>query len=266
MRQLAQLGTPADEGVALGGQVVRHVGERPPRAAGLHDAVALGGVVRRLERRPTGASRLVHLDRLVDALQPVVAVVLPLRAVDAALRQRLARGGGGEDLAAGGHRHHACRERLRQPFHLQRLGAARHVVGRRGAQRHRPDVQADPRRQAERTHVVLVGKREAQRRGGIVEKHEEAVGGVDLAPALAAQEVARAAVVLGPQHPRALVAQALRDERAVDDVGEEQCRQIAHAPLACANRAAILCTGPGGVSELTLRAPRLLRSHPEKCP
>jgi len=61
-----------------------------------------------------------------------------------------------------------------------------------------------------------------------LEQEEEAVGPVDLAPVVAAKQVARPAIVLGPQGEGALVTEALRRQRAVDGVGEQQCDDLAH--------------------------------------
>ena len=108
------------------------------------------------------------------------------------------------------------------PFDLDRLGAARDLVGIVLAQRHRADVQAGARAQAERGERVVVGQCERRRRDGVVEQQEEAVAVVDLAAAVAGEEGARAAVMLGEHARRARVAQALDDGRAVDEVGEEK--------------------------------------------
>ncbi|MEO7114303.1 MAG: hypothetical protein ABIZ18_00440, partial [Caldimonas sp.] len=67
-RERLQCRDTADEGIALGGQVVRDVARRLPQAIDGDDAVRLLGVD---GRRPAIEPPLRNLDDLVDALQPV---------------------------------------------------------------------------------------------------------------------------------------------------------------------------------------------------
>jgi hypothetical protein len=89
-------------------------------------------------------------------------------------------------------------------------------------------MQAGPCRQAELGHRRVIVQHVAGGVGGGVEEQQEAVGAVDLAPVVAAQQVARPPVVLGPQGEGALVAEALCRQRAVDGIGEQQRDDLAH--------------------------------------
>ena len=198
-RDRLQVGAAADEGVAFCRQMARDLAHRLPQVAAAHDAVRLVGVGRRREAAVRHGAELEHLDRLVDALQPVVAVAADLRRrVEAGAFERLPRRRAEQRLPAAGHGHHPGGERLREAFDLDRLRAERDVVGGRLAQHDRADMQAGACREAELGHRRVIVQRIARGIGGGVEEQQEAVGAVDLAPVVAAQQVARPAVVLGP--------------------------------------------------------------------
>jgi hypothetical protein len=150
------------------------------------------------------------------------------------------RGRRQQRLAGGGDRHHARRDRLRDPFDLERLGAARDVGGVVRAQAHRPDVQAHARAQprVDRRQRAVVVERVAERVRGAVEEQQKAVALVDLAPAPGAQPLARGTVVRGPQRARRGVAERLGQPRAVDEIGQEE-GAFAHGA-----RGAASCTRP----------------------
>ena len=142
----AQVRGAADEGVALGGQVVADLAHRPPEVAVMDHPVGLVDVRRRRERRGARRAQLEDPDRLLDPLQPVVAVRLDRRAVGNAVGKRFARGGAQQRLPAAGERHDAGRERLGEALGLDRLGAVGDVFGRVLAQGDRADVDARPGR------------------------------------------------------------------------------------------------------------------------
>ena len=95
------------------------------------------------------------------------------------------------------------------------------------AQRDRADVQADTGPQRQRGECLVVVQRVAQRIERHVEQQEKAIAAIDLAPVVARQQVARPAIVLGPQLRGARVTQLLDQQRAVHHVGEEQ-RALGH--------------------------------------
>ena len=90
------------------------------------------------------------------------------------------------------------------------------------AQGDRADVDAPRGAESELGERRVVAERVAGGIGGLVEQQEEAVGPVDLAAAMADEERAAAAVVLGPDLGGARVAEALDHTSAVHHVGEEE--------------------------------------------
>ena len=154
--------------------------------------------------------------------EPVVAVALDLRALGQRVAERGPRGGGEERLPAARERHDAGGERLGEALDLDRLGAAGHVVGSVLAQGDRADVQPGPGAEARARRAPGGRRARSGRRRRVVEQQEEAVGAVDLAPAIASEQLARPAIVLGPHLRGTRVAQALDQQRAVDHVGEEE--------------------------------------------
>ena len=133
-----------------------------------------------------------------------------------------------QDAPVAGERHHARRNRLRQPFHLERLGTARHVRRRVLAQHHLADVDAHAgtdrrvRCLAELAQPRLVVERKSQRLDRPLEQQQKAVALVDLAAVLFAQQVARDAVVPRQQIRRRRVTNALDELRARDQVAQQQ--------------------------------------------
>ena len=131
----------ADEGVALGGQVVADLAHRAPEVARAHHAVGLVGVRRRRERSVAAHAELEELDRLASTPLAGSGRGLDLASLGQRIAERRARGGAEQRLPAAGERHDAGGERLGEAFDLDRLGAARDVVGSVLAQGDRADVQ-----------------------------------------------------------------------------------------------------------------------------
>jgi hypothetical protein len=142
-----------------------------------------------------------------------------------------------ERLAAARERHDARRDRLGDALDLDRLGAARNVGRIVLAQRHRADMDAGASEEAERRDRVVVRERERRRLRGVGEEEEEAVAVVDLAAAVAGEEGARGAIVLGEDARRARVAEPLDERGAVDQIGEKQ-RVRVHATASRTSRLA----------------------------
>jgi hypothetical protein len=151
--------------------------------------------------------------------------------------ERGARGLRQQGLAAARQRHDTRGQRLGDALDLDRLGTAGDLLGVVLAQRHRADVKAGARAEAEGGECLVVGQCERRGREPVGEQQEEAVAVVDLAAAVAGEEGTRAAVMLGENTRRASVAQALDDGSAVDEVGEEK-RVIGHATASSTVRTA----------------------------
>src|SRR5690606_12037169 len=83
-------------------------------------------------------------------------------------------------------------------------------------------VQAGTRREAQFGDLRMVVKRITCGVGGCRKQKQKPIGPRHLATAMVSQQVACAAVVLGPERGSALVTQALGGQRAVDNVGEQQ--------------------------------------------
>ena len=222
--QLVEFTVTAQERGALLRQVVRHLAQGQPALAGSHHAVGLVGVGRRQEGR---RADLEQLDRLRHPLEAPMAVRVHLLA---GRRQRLQRVGAEQGLAAAGQAHDARRGGLGHAVHLQRLGAAGHVLGRVLAQDHRPHVQAGARPQGvmQARERRVVGTRVGHRVVGALEHQQHAVGLVDFPPAVGRQQLACRAVVRRPQRGHRGVAQRLRQLGAVDDVGQQQGADFNH--------------------------------------
>jgi hypothetical protein len=170
LRERAQLGGTADERIALGDEVVSHVAQRAPEFTVADDAIRLFGVRRWRERTQPVHAELEQFDRLVDALQSIVAVALEFGPVgQAGASQRGARRRAEQGLPARRERHHARRERFGQALDLDRLGAARHVGGSVLPQRDRAVVDADADRESERLRRALVADSEVRGVGDLVE-------------------------------------------------------------------------------------------------
>ena len=216
---LVQLAFAADERAALVRQVVGDVLDRHPPVAGAHDAKDLLAV-RGRDEACFGVADLEDLDRFGHALDQPVTVRLQLQR---RLAEVVARFGGEQRLAATRQRHDACGGRLGQAVDLQRLRAARDVVGIVLAQDHRPDVQPGSRlqRHRHRRQRPVVGERVPDRLRGIVEQQQHAVGLVDLAPVPLRQQVARDTVVRRPDLGHRRIAERLGQLGAVDDIGEQ---------------------------------------------
>ena len=150
-----------------------------------------------------------------------MAVALDSRTFGERSAERVAGGGGEQRLPAAGERHDARGERLGEALDLGAYCSACDVFGNVLAKRDRPDMEADPGAESEVGKRVVVGERVAGRVSRLVEQQEEAVGTSDLAAVVASDEVARAAVVRGPDFRGAGVAEALDQTCAVHDVGKE---------------------------------------------
>ena len=136
-------------------------------------------------------------------------VALDLGGVGERIAERGPGRGAQQRLPACGQRHHARGERLGQALDLETLGAVGDVLGAVLAQGDRADVQADTSAQRQSSECLVVVQRVAQRVERHVEQQEETVGAIDLSPTMAHQQVARPAIVLGPQLRCACVAQLL---------------------------------------------------------
>ena len=68
LRETVQLRAPADERVALRGQVLANLADGTPKVAGPHHAVSLVGVLGRRERRLAAHTQLEDFERLQNAL------------------------------------------------------------------------------------------------------------------------------------------------------------------------------------------------------
>ena len=83
-------------------------------------------------------------------------------------------------------------------------------------------MQPDPGAEREVRDGPVIGEGVAGGVRGLLEEQEEAVGAVDLEAAVTREQVARPAVVRGPDPRRLGVAEALDQKRAVDEVDEEE--------------------------------------------
>ena len=212
----------ADKLVALNGQVVGHVAQRLPQIAASNDAVGLLGIGWRREPADTVRAELEQLDRCLDALETVVAVALDVRMINRHVPQCIASAGSHQCLSAAGKRHHARRERLGEAFDLDGLCTARDVGGGVLAQRDIAKMQADARHKPEPAQCRVVGEGEVCCILNRIEQQEEPVGSVDLAPVVLPQQRPRATVVPDPDASGLHIAKALDQQRAVDDVSEEE--------------------------------------------
>ncbi|HEY5321419.1 MAG TPA: hypothetical protein VIK58_01255 [Caldimonas sp.] len=219
--QAAQLGDAPHEGIALRRKVVLCLAHRHPQFAEAHDAVRLLAVGRRDECGAVGSAQLADLERFLDAFQAVVPVEAHLRA-GRRLREALAGSSAEQDLATGGERHQARGHGLGESLDFQGLGAAGDVGGRVPAQQDVAAMHPDARLQSEPREQRLVRKGERRGLPDAVEDDEEAVAAVDLATLEPGKQVARAAVVRGPELGRGHIAELGDDARAVDQIGEEQ--------------------------------------------
>ena len=181
--------------------------QRSPLA---HDAVDLVAVRRRREaasgRSPTSNSS-IGSDTPFITQWPCDCICR------LGLAEGFARLGREQGLPAARERHHARGGGLGQAVDLQRLGAARHVLGAVLAQDDRPDVQTGARLQRHRQRgerAVVAPARSCTASAARVEQQQHAVGLVDLAPAPLRQQVARHAVVRGPDLGHRGVADAPR--------------------------------------------------------
>ena len=138
--------------------------------------------------------------------------------------ERFAGGGRQQRLAPARKGHHPGRDRLGQAFDLERLRAARDVVGRVLSQDHRSDVQAGARRDRsrQRRQGSVVRHRVADRVCAVVEQQQHAVGLVDLAPVPGPEQRARDSVVRCPDLGHRAVAELLGQAGAVHDVRQQQ--------------------------------------------
>ena len=104
-RESAQLYSPADEGVALGGEVVADLSERAPKLACTYDAVCLVDIRRGNEGRGATHAQLEDFERRLDPFETVVAVALDLRTFGKRVRKRLPGGAAEERLSRAGEGH-----------------------------------------------------------------------------------------------------------------------------------------------------------------
>ena len=211
---------PADEGIAIAGEVVRLFAQGHPEAVATDDAPGLLHVDQ-VDRRGVGPDRLEQMDRLGDALQAPPGTIAQLRM---AARQDGARIGGDEGLARLRERGHARRQRLGDPLDGNRLGAATHVRRLVRPQQDLAEVHAGTSAQGDRQGAKgpVVGRGVVEGVGGVVEHQQEAVAAVDLLAVPAPEQLACSVVVRLPEGAQGVRIEALRQQRAVDDVGDEQ--------------------------------------------
>jgi hypothetical protein len=141
---------------------------------------------------------------------------------EAHISERVPGGGAQQRLAAARERHDAGGERRGETLDLRTYGSPGNVLRRVFAKGDRAYMDADPGGESKAGKCLMVGERVAGRVSRIVEQKEEAVGTSNLAAAVESEEVARPAVVLGPDLRRAGIAQALDHARTVHHVGEEE--------------------------------------------
>ena len=176
---------------------------------------------------------LTHLDEILDPGQAIAPMHGPTqrrfildphrgapREVESCARE--------QDAPVAGKRHDARRNRLGQSLHLQRLRAARHILGRVLAKHDFAQVNADPRghcrteRGAELAQLGLIGDRETNRLDRPLEQQQEAIALVDLPAVERGQEVTREAVVARQQIGSGRIAEALDESRAGDEVAQQE--------------------------------------------
>jgi hypothetical protein len=221
-RERAQLRDPADKGIALGRKVVANLADRTPEFALEDHAVGFVDVCRWRERRNVAHAKLEHFDRRLDSFETVVAVTLDLRVFRERAGKRLPRGGAHERLPAGRETHDPGRQRCGKAIDFRRPCALGDVLGRILAQRDLAGVEADSRGDVEVRERRVIRERVAGGVGHIVEQQEQAVGAPDLAAVMAGEQVARPAIVCGPDFGGAHVAEPLAESGAVHHVGEEK--------------------------------------------
>ena len=208
---------------------------RPPAAdlALLVDPPHLRGISGRDQRREALAAHFADLHRLGHALEPIGAVGQPaqlLGTVEAhGATARYVEGATGQKrLAAARQRHQPRRDRLGQPFHLERLGAALDVLGPVLVQHDFAEMDPDTGldlaavilRQPPQRPVVAEGVEGGFE--GALEEQQEAVGLVDLPPLVIGQEVPGETVVTPKKFRSGSVAELLHQPRAVDQVADQQ--------------------------------------------
>src|SRR5262249_40660716 len=119
---------------------------------------------------------------------------------------------------------------LRESLDLDRLRAARHVRGGVLAEDDLTDLEAGTGLEAERAQGCVVGECVGQRPLGVVGQEEEAVGLVDLLPAVGGKQIACEPIVAGIELGSGRGAELLDELRAVDEVGDEQGARLDHVP------------------------------------
>jgi hypothetical protein len=172
--------------------------------------------------------------RAFHALEEVRAVGAPRGAVG---RAGAAHGGAAGEverrlrhqrLAAPGERHDPRRERLGDALDLDRLRAAGDVLRGVLLEDELAEVDARPRGEGharvrcETRELTVVGERVEHGVDGAREEEQEAVGLVDLAPAVIVEEIAGEAVDAPEDLGRAGVAERLDELRRVDEVRQEE--------------------------------------------
>ncbi|HQR19732.1 MAG TPA: hypothetical protein PLE54_10255 [Burkholderiaceae bacterium] len=235
---LADLDIAADERSGLEGQVVRNVPDRHPPVGGLDDPVRLLRVRGRHTARPRSRD-FEQFDRVGNALDDPVTVRLQFQVGGT---ERLARFRRQQRLPTSCDRHDACRGRLHQAFHLERLGAPRDILGTVLPQDHGSDVHSGPRLQwyCEGRQRRVIRHREGHGIADAFEHHQHAVGLVDLATRVLLQQIARHTIVRGPSICHGGVTDALGQLRAVDHVGQQKDPDVAHSDICELNRLTVL--------------------------
>jgi hypothetical protein len=172
---------------------------------------------------------LEDLDRLVDALQPIVAVAADLhRRVETGAVERPPRRRSEQRLPPRAMAITLAASGFARPS--TSTGFAPSATSSADACLSTTAPTCSPARAARPSSAIakVIVQGMARGVGNGVEQQEETVGAVDLAAMVATQQVARPAIVLGPQGARALVAETLRRQGAVDGIGEQQRDDLAH--------------------------------------
>ena len=223
---LVEFAFASDERGTLKRQVVGDVAHRHPPVRIADDAIDLL-TVRRWHEALILLPDLEQLKGIGHALDHPVTVRLELQP---GLTQGLSRLGGQQRLPTMGDGHDSGRCRLGQAVHLQRLGAASDIVGAVLPQDDRPDMQAGACLQGgrHRGQCTVVGHGVLDCLVRLLEQQQHPVGLVDLAPVPGGQQVARDAVMRGPDLGHCRVADLFRQLGAVDHIGQEEGADVAH--------------------------------------
>ena len=180
-----------------------------PEVACADDAVGLVDIRWGKEGSRVAYAQFEDLYRLVDPFEAEVAMALDSRTLEERRVENLAGRGGEERLPAAGEGHNAGGDGHGEALDLGTDGSQGDVGGSVLAEGDRPDMEANPGGQRKIGKCMVVAERIAGSVSRVVEQQEQAIGASDLTAAVVSEEVARPAVVLGPDLRRAGVAEAL---------------------------------------------------------